>query len=435
MLLSYNTLIVLLGTSLLGALSGALGTYLVLRRRALIGDALAHAALPGIGIAFLIFGRSFIGLLAGAFVTALIGSWLVSAIRRHTRIKEDAAIGIVLSVLFGFGIVISRIIQNSTTTGNKAGLDSFIFGKTAGMIAQDIYLIAGVCVVGLILLVAFYKEFKLVSFDSGLASVQGWPILKLDMAMMGLVCVTTIVGLPAVGLALMAAMLIIPGAAARFWTDRLLTMQLLAAGFGLLTGFAGTLASARWASLPTGPIIILAGTFIFIFSMLASPKRGVIARIVRHLKLQQRIADQNLLRSVYELSEPSWPNPPAIRPADLLRLRAWDESEARRLLERARENGWVAEDGGAYRLTEAGWLQAAQVVRAHRLWEIFLIEEAHVAPGLVDRDAEQIEHVLPRTLVDRLESRLRELKLVPAPLGGVPPRHIALDEAERKALQ
>lgn len=428
---AYNTLIVLLGTGLLGTICGALGTYLVLRRRALISDAAAHAALPGLCLAFLVIGsREFSGLLLGAFVSAVLGAWLVTLIRNHTRVKEDAAIGLVLATLFGLGIVLSRVIQNTTSAGSKAGLDSFIFGKTAGMVAQDVYFILAIGVMVLIAILALYKEFTVLSFDTGFAKVQGWPVLKLDVAMMGLVCAATIIGLPAVGVVMMAALLIIPAAAARFWTDRLSVMIVVSSAFGCATGLVGTLASARWPNVPAGPVIILSGTAVFLISMLLAPRRGIVARVRRHLSLERRIAEQNLLRTLYELSEDSWPEAPVLRPADLMRERAWDEGEAEKLLEHADRRGWARHSQGGYALTREGWRRAAEVVKAHRLWEIFLIEEAQIAPSQVDRDAERIEHVLAPDMVERLENRLAEAGLIPPPLADVPPRHRAVAQYE-----
>lgn len=286
----YNTLVVLAGAAALGGVSGALGCHLVLRRRALIGDAMSHAALPGLCAAFLLSGtRDFAVLLSGAFASALFGAWAVGWITRHTRVKEDAAIGIVLSVLFGAGVSLSRIVQNSRTDASKAGLDSFLFGKTAGMVLQDVYFILGVAAVVAIALVALHKEFKLLSFDADFASVQGWPVGRIDAAMLALACATTIIGLPAVGVALMAAMLVIPGAAARFWTARLSTMVALSAGFGVATGALGAIASAWRESLPAGPIIVLVGTAIFVVSMLFAPERGIVARALRRGSLRREI--------------------------------------------------------------------------------------------------------------------------------------------------
>lgn len=433
--MAYNTWIVLLGASALGALAGALGCHLVLRRRALLGDAMAHAALPGLCAAFLVVGeRRLDALLFGAFLSALAGAWTVGAIRRHTRVREDAAIGIVLSVFFGLGVAMSGAIQRMSSEGSKAGLDSFVFGKTAGMVRDDVVLIAGVSLFVLAVAALLHKEFKLLAFDRDFAAVQGWPTLRLDMLLLALAAATTIAGLPAVGLALMAAMLIVPAAAARFWTDRLSTMMILAALFGGATGALGTLASAARPGLPTGPVIVLTGTALFLVSMAVAPERGALARLVRRLALARRVADQNLLRTMYELSEPKWPDHATLRPEDLTRVRAWTKPLARLHLHRAVRRGWVVEREGGFRLTADGWRRGAEVVRIHRMWEIFLIEEANVAPALVDRDAERIEHVLPPDLVERLETRLRDLNLIPLALRGAPPRHVAIRGDEERRL-
>ncbi len=463
-ILDYNTTVVLAGTGLLGLVSGVIGSFAVLRRRALIGDALSHAALPGICIAFLLTGqRHFTALLAGAFVTGLIGVWTVSFLRRHTRTKEDAAIGIVLSVFFGAGIVLSRSIQNMSVEGSKAGLDNFIFGKTAGMLAEDVYATLAVAVLIGIVVVVFYKEFKLVSFDSDFSTVQGWPTLLLDLTLMSLLALTAVVGLPAVGVVLMAALLIVPGAAARFWTDRLGPLLCVSGLFGFLTGIGGTLAgvvaSDVWdVHLPAGPVIVLAGAALFTVSMLAAPRRGVLARLAELLRLSRKVAEQNLLRTAYELTEPHLPRRAPFGLADLLKRRSWTEGQARRLVARAVSRGQIETLGqsssagnsggslgvlGPMVLTAPGLERAAAVVRTHRLWELYLIEEAAIAVDHADRDADMIEHVLPPALVGRLEETLRAAQRLPdtgpgialgialgigLDIGNIPPSPHRLDE-------
>jgi manganese/zinc/iron transport system permease protein len=204
---------VMLGTALLGVTAGVIGSFAVLRRRALVGDMLAHAALPGICLAFLIMeSRNFLGLSLGALATGLIGVAFVTLVVRWTRTKEDAAIGIVLSTFFGAGVVLLSIVQRHTS-GHQAGLDSFLFGEAAGITRENIQLIAGVAAACLALVLLLYKEFKLLSFDPDFAAAQGWPTLRLDLVMMGTLAVVTIVGLPICGVILMAALVILPGAA------------------------------------------------------------------------------------------------------------------------------------------------------------------------------------------------------------------------------
>ncbi len=414
--LDYNTAIVLGGTMMLGLASGIIGTLALLRRRALLGDALSHATLPGICIAFLVFGRSFGGLLAGALVTGILGVALVALLSRHTRLKEDTNIGIVLSVFFGAGIALSSHIQATAADGAQAGINSFILGKTAGMVRSDLVLIAlaGLGVVAAVILL--YKELKLLCFDPDFAAVEGWPVLRLDFLLMLLLAVTVVIGLPAVGVALMVALLILPAAAARFWVEGLAPMLGLAGTFGLATGAAGTFASAAAEALPAGPVIVLAGTAIFTLSMLFAPRRGLIARLLQRRSLRERRMLQALLRALYERNEESLPRCVPASTAELAHKRAFGEREARRLLRSLRVAGWVAEEGGGWVLTPSGASHAAEVTRVHRLWEHYLRSSADIDRDLVDPDIEVIESVLPAREVERLEAELRAAGRLPTPV-------------------
>lgn len=424
--MSYLTLLVIAGTSLLGAVAGILGSFAVLRRRALVGDLLSHAALPGLCLAFLVLGgRQFAGMLVGALLTGLAGVALIALLTHWTRTKEDAALGIVLSTFFGAGIMLSSIIQNMPEGGSKAGLESYIYGQAAGMIRQDVYLIAAVSAASLLVVLLFYKEFKLLSFDRGFARAQGWPTLALDMTMMGTLTLITVIGLPAVGVVLMAAMLILPGATARFWTERLDRMLLLSGVIGALTGTLGTAISSgllkAWlgfdpfafgdsdANFPTGPTIVLCGTAIFLFSVLFAPQQGVLGRLWGDLRLRLKTADENLLRTVFEQSEGSAGGARApVSLEQLLEHRAWSHSRAAWLVRRAAARGLVQHGPGGVSLTAAGLAEAQRLVRAHRLWEMFLIEGADIAPDHVDRDADSIEHLLTPELIEQLEARLAD---------------------------
>jgi len=424
--MDYNTLIVLSGTGLLGIASGVIGSYAVLRRRALMGDALAHASLPGICVAYLILGeRNLPAMLFGALIAGSVGVLIITLLRHTTRIKEDAAIGMVLSVSFGLGMVLLRNIQNQPS-GNRAGLNAYIYGKAASMVRSDVEMISAVCAVVLIVSCLLYKEFKLLSFDRAFAATQGWPTLALDIVMMGLLVTVTVVGLPAVGVVMMAAMLIIPGASARFWTERLGVMLLLAAVFGLMTGVVGTWASAANAALTAGPVIVLVGTAGFVISMLFAPGRGIVARAARYLALRRRTARENVLRTLYELAEQAQPIVPSDQPPtgmtatspctieQLTRLRAWTPAHAHRLLNRCIRDGLVRPaPPDRFTLTPKGLAAAAAVVRKHRLWEMFLIHEANIAADHVDRDADSIEHVLGPETLAHLERLLRQEKRLP----------------------
>ncbi len=402
----YNTRVVVLGTMLLGVAAGVIGTFMLLRKRALMGDALSHATLPGIGIAFIVMsaaggsGKYLPGLLAGALVSGVTGMACVLLIRHWTRLKEDAALGIVLSVFFGLGIAVLGVIQKMTT-GNAAGLESFIYGKTASMLASDAMMIAGVALMVIVACTLLFKEFGLLCFDQAYAGAQGWPVVVLDTIMMALVVAVTVIGLQAVGLILIIALLIIPAAAARFWTDRLPQMVATAAGIGAVSGLVGAALSALVPRMPAGAIIVVVAATIFLVSMVFGSARGVLRRLIEHVRLSRKVARQHLLRALFEWHEES---PATDMPWNaLLAERSWSAASLRRLLAAARREALVE---SAYRLSGAGRVEAQRVVRNHRLWELFLIHYADIAPSHVDRDADRIEHVLDPVIIGELETLL-----------------------------
>lgn len=409
----YNTRVVVFGTTMLGAAAGLIGTFMYLRKRAMIGDALSHATLPGIAIAFLIVGDKQMGsLLTGAAISGVIGVLAVIGLRNVSRIKEDAAIGIVLSVFFGLGLVFVRIAQHAHT-GNQAGLDRFIYGTTAGMIKQDAQWIAITAAIVLIGVLLLFKEFRLICFDQQFANAQGRSVHLIDLLMMAMVVLTTVVGLQAVGLILVVAMLIIPAASARFWTDDLPLMTILAGAFGSISGFSGAIVSARFANLPAGAVIVLAAGVVFSISMLLAPHRGIAGTIFRRVKLARRIGYQNVLRALSEYEESYGEGIRASR-IDLLRMRSWSPRRLGSLLRRAIRRGDAAVGpDGLIGLSRQGRIEAQRVLRNHRLWEIYLIRHADVAPSHVDRDADLVEHILPPELIRELELALAETPEIP----------------------
>ncbi len=423
LLRDYNTRVVMAGTLLLGLASGVIGTFLLLRKRALLGDAVSHATLPGIAIAFMIMvafgglGKQLEGLLLGGLVAGLAGMGCVLLIRRYTRLKEDAALGIVLSVFFGLGIALLGIIQRMES-GHAAGLESFIYGKTAAMLARDAQWIAGCALVILLAGAALYKEFSLLCFDEEYAGSQGWPVVWLDVVMLGLVVVTTVIGLQAVGLILMIALLIIPPAAARFWTNRLRSMLLISGGMGAFSGFAGALISASFPRLPAGAIIVTVAGAVFLFSMAFGSARGVLYRAVDHVRVKRNTVREHLLRAVYEHHErhqPEWTPREASALVDvpvsldeIMGARSWTPRSFRRVVRSLQRAHRIRlDDRNALRLTTDGLREAQRIVRNHRLWEMYLIRHADIAPGHVDRNADRIEHVLGPELVHELEELLK----------------------------
>ncbi len=418
LLRDYNTRVVVLGAVLLGAAAGLIGTFMLLRKRALIGDALSHATLPGIVAVFMFAtisgmdAKSLPLLLVGAAGSGLLGILMVLILRNSTRIKEDSAMGIVLSVFFGGGIALLGIAQRMEQ-GHSAGLESFIYGKTASMVASDAMLIGLVALCAAGLSMSFYKEFRLICFDESYARSQGWPVLLLDVVLMAMVTLVTVIGLQAVGLVLVIALLVIPAAAARFWTNRLWKMLVIAATAGALSCYVGTLASAMLPDLPSGAMIVLATSLVFALSMFLGPAGGLVHRYRTYRKLQRKIARQNVLRAIFELVEHGIEDTgvpqhiPAVSFEAILTKRSWNRRHLARELRRCQSGGMVVHMGDHHwRLTTEGLAEARRIARQHRLWEIYLISHADIAPSHVDRSADMIEHVLGEGLVAELEAML-----------------------------
>ncbi|MFT9847743.1 metal ABC transporter permease [Aneurinibacillus sp. REN35] len=281
---------VMTGCLLLGLSSGVLGSFALLRKQSLVGDAVAHAALPGICLAYMFSGEKNIGLfMLGAAMTGLLGTLCVSQISRHSRIKPDTALGIVLSVFFGFGtVLLTKIAQ--TGSANQSGLDAFMFGKAASLVSGDLTIMAVVAICLLVLSTLLFKELKLLCFDPGFGRGLGFPMGFLGALLMVMIVLSVIIGLQAVGVVLMAAMLIIPPVAARYWTEKLHVMVIVAGFFGGISGVVGTLISSLAEKLPTGPVIVLAAVCFFLFSLLFAPQRGLISRMLRVIRLRSRFS-------------------------------------------------------------------------------------------------------------------------------------------------
>ncbi|MDE0689150.1 MAG: metal ABC transporter permease [Candidatus Poribacteria bacterium] len=282
-------MIVAIGAALLGAVSGSLGTYAVLRRQSLLGDAISHAALPGIAIAFLLTGsKTPLILVLGAAVAGWLGTLFILSIVRLTRIKYDSALGIILSTFFGFGLVLHTLIQR-TGNANQAGLDTFLFGQAATILESDVLTIGILGGIAIVIMLVFWKELKLLVFDEGFAASLGFPIRALDILLTSLLVIAIVLGLQAVGAVLMSAMLVAPAVAARQWTDKLSVMMLLAACFGALAGVSGTIISSSASRIPTGPTIVLCATVVVGFSIVLAPNRGLLWNSLRYQRNKRNL--------------------------------------------------------------------------------------------------------------------------------------------------
>lgn len=383
----YNTSIVLAGVIALGIGGGVIGVFSFLRKRALISDAISHATLPGIAIAFLIgialggTGRNLALLMAGAATTGVLGVLCVQWIRDYTRLPEDTAIGTVLSVFFGLGIVLLSHIQTLEAAG-QAGLNSFLLGSTAALTAGEAQLIGGASLLTILIALLLLKEFGAVAFDEGFAAAQGWRIARLDLAMIGLLLAIVAIGLKTVGLVLIIALVIIPPASARFWTEKLGRLVALSGLFGGLAGWTGSSLSALLPDMPAGAVIVLAAATIFAFSLMFAPRRGVIGWAVRRLKMRLRAAS---VRGLLAMADGYLP--PDGLSYQVIRLRGYIDGDAR--------------------ITESGRRAAAEMRRQDRLWQTYRTRHPDAALAFNPLSGLRIEDVLSADIIAALEGPAR----------------------------
>lgn len=298
LLFDYTLRNIALGAAILGVVGGILGSFALLRKQALLGDALAHAALPGICLAYMLTGlKTPLVLLVGAGLSGWLGTLLIMQIVRETRISEDAALGIVLTVFFGIGIMLLTYIQH-TGNANQSGLDKFLFGQAATLVQDQVLTMAVLGGSALLLVGLLFKELKLITFDPAFAASLGLPVQWLSVLLTSLIVVAVLIGLQTVGVVLMAAMLIAPAAAARQWTDRLGMMLAVSALFGALSGVSGALLSISDAQLPTGPMVILSATAIVIVSLLFGSARGLIWEARRNRRNRRQLVAPEPLPNV-----------------------------------------------------------------------------------------------------------------------------------------
>lgn len=375
-----NTAYVITGAALLGLAAGLVGAFGVLRRRALLADTVSHAALPGLVAAFLLASalgsnaaRSLPVLLLGAAASGLLGLLAVHAITRATRLRDDAAMALVLSVFFGAGVALLSIAQ-ADTSGSQAGLNTFIFGQPAAMHRADALTLAVVAALAVSGVALLRKELALVCVNEEFARGAGWPVWAIDLLLMLLLIVVTVAALPAVGVILVVALMIIPAAAARFWTDRLSLMLALSAAIGAASGYAGAVASALAPSMPAGAVIVLAAGAAFAASAVLAPRRGILAGLIRRAAQRLRIAEDHLLESLHE------GRPPVTGPW-IARWAAW-----RGLIEPRSLH--------APTLTHAGSARGARISQSHALVEAYLDRVAGVPGSHAEWSADHLEHVL-----------------------------------------
>ena len=346
----YTLRLVAVGSAVLGATSGALGSFAYLRRQSLLGDAVSHAALPGIVLAFMLTGSKVpLVLMVGAGLAGWVGTIAMQVIVRRSRVPYDSALGIVLAVFFGFGLVLLTHVQKLPTAA-QAGLESFLFGQAASLLKRDVIAMAVLGAAALMILILVWKEFKLLSFDPDFAASLGLPVRRLDGLLTLLLVIAIIIGLQTVGVVLMSAMIVAPGAAARQWSRRLAPMVAIAAAIGIFSGVTGSVFSSYIPKLPTGPTIVLVLSSIFVVSLLMAPRRGLLWKTLRFGALRTAPDLDPVLMHLYALSHQHPDDPDhghsvavvqTMSPPEVLVDAALERLADRGLAQRTADGGWA----------------------------------------------------------------------------------------------
>ena len=350
----YTLRTITLGTAILGVVCGMLGSFAVLRKQSLLGDAISHASLPGIALAFIIIGtRDPKVLLLGALISGLIGTFWIKGIVKRTRLKNDTALGLILSLFFGFGMLLLTFIQKMPNA-NQAGLDKYLFGQAATLVESDVWVMAVVTGTSLITLLLFWKELKLLLFDADYTKTLGFNTRFLDIMITAFIVIAIVLGLQTVGVVLMSAMLLAPAAAARQWTNNLGKMIILASFFGAFSGVFGTAISASQNNLSTGPVIVLVAAGFVLISFIFSPGRGL---LFRQIRFQQNRRDLHLKKTLTFMYHIVKEHEDITRPHAIRILNNF-QGFTRKSLTKLEERQWIDLTGNQWALTEKGFTEA-----------------------------------------------------------------------------
>lgn len=376
------------------------GAFSVVRKRALLGDVISHALLPGVCLAYMISeSKSPWLLMPGAFVFGLLGLWVHDKIVNQSKISEDSAQSIVLSVFFGFGIVLLTFIQQSGNA-SQSGLDKFLFGNAASILRSDLIAYGFLALLILCILWLGFYPLKILSFDRSYALSIGLPVLLLEQVLSILTVLAVVLGIQSVGVVLMAAVLITPAAAARYWSDSLKTMLLISILFSGLAAMSGVYVSLIWEGMPTGPWIVVMLSLIAFYSFLAAPNKGFLSKMIKRKKQRQLIANENILKAIYHHQQP-------MQAKEIFLQMGFEEKRLNQSLRKLIKEGDVElSHSTKYILTPSGLTRARRIVKLHRLWEMYLSRRLNLPQDHLHDDAESVEHFITPELERRLEEEL-----------------------------
>jgi len=391
---------------LLGGVSGAVGTFNFLRKKTLVGETVAHSMLPGVLIAFILSGvKNPLVLITGAAISGWLSIWVVDYITRHSKIKGDSALAIVLSSFFGLGIVMLTVIQR-TSGKEQSGLDHYIFGNAAAMTPEDSLVFGSISLIVLAIVFWHYFSLKAVVFNQDFAQSIGINTRWTEAIISFITILSISVGIKAVGIVMMSALLIIPPTAARFWTDSLSKMLVVSGIFGAVSGWLGAFVSYSYSSMPTGPWTIVIISIIAFVSMMFAPKKGVVFQRWSKLLVKRRMNEENLLKTAVQLEvrgQGKLFNRLSISSRQFFDQRLWN-----RTIKRLKRKGLIKRVHTGFTLSTEGRAIGAEIDRRHKIWEIYLQRRMQMSVHLVHDEADTMEHFLTPDIEDEI---LKELGL------------------------
>jgi manganese/zinc/iron transport system permease protein len=387
-----NISVVIIGCVLLSGLAAWIGTFTMLQKRALLGDAISHAVLPGVCLGFMLQGtKDPLWLMVGATVTGWLSILTIDGITKHSKIKSDTAIALVLSVFFGLGILLLTYIQHSGNA-EQTGLEHFLFGKAASLSPDDLHVFGIVGFIIIIILLLFHRGFQMLSFDKEYGASIGFPIKTLQFLLSTCTVLTVSIGIQAMGVILMAALLITPATAARMWTNKLRLMIILSIIFGAFSGLFGAFVSYTAPSMPTGPWIVVIASVIVFVSVVIAPNKGVLALRRQKRKNRNKISNENLLKILYKHTFESDAQHLSVAKTELVDY--FKGSQLNALVKKLSKSNHLFEINNELQLTYSGKKEAERIIRNHRLWELYLTTFVGMKLDHVHNEAEAMEHII-----------------------------------------
>lgn len=406
-----NVRYVVFGISLLMASSALLGTFALLQKRALVGDAISHAALPGLCVAFMLSGsKNPLVLVIGAFVAGWLALTAINTISKHPRVSQDTAIAVVLTSFFGLGMLLLTHIQQSGNAA-QAGLSNFLLGKAISLVGKDVSTLAVLSVAIIVTTILFFKELSIVCFDKNFAKTIGLPVRLVEFVLTSVSVLAIVVGIRAVGIVLMSAMLITPAAAARFWANKLQNIIFISIAIGVISGVLGSFVSYVIPAMPTGPWVVIVATTIAYLSFIFAPKKGILARKLAKLRHRNKVMEENILKSLYELGHNDGNPHKAQIMHTILKAKPMPLNKFLKFAKKLKSKNLITREANWYALTERGVEVGKKILHLHTLWEFYLTVYLRIRPDQAHEDAEGIEHVLTPELASELEKLMKDREI------------------------